>query len=89
MSEPEAVPQESSTEAPASSSERQPVRAWAEKSGHLPEALPGTRMRPARFNRKSWLMRAACAHLKLTLDDLTDERTYLDAVAAVSAVGAR
>jgi hypothetical protein len=69
--------------------ETQPVRVWAEKAGHLPEALPGTRLKPARFNRKSWLARAACARLGLTLDALTDEGTYLDAVAAVLAVGAR
>jgi hypothetical protein len=69
--------------------ELQPMRAWAEKAGHLPESLPGDRMHPVQFNRQAWLPRAACAHLKLTLDSPIDERTYLDAVAAVSAVAAR
>ena len=69
--------------------EVQPLRAWAEKAGHLPETFEGDKMRPVRFNRKSWLPRAVCARLKLTLDSPIAETTYLDAVAAVSAVDAR
>jgi|WetSurMetagenome_2_1015567.scaffolds.fasta_scaffold965816_2 hypothetical protein len=66
-----------------------PVREWAVKAGHFPETLPGTRLRPVRFNRKRWIPLAVCARLGLTLDSLIDERTYSDAVAAVLAVGAR
>lgn len=69
--------------------EQQPLRVWAEKAGHLPETAPGDRMRPVRHNRKTWIVRAVCARLKLTLDDSIDERTYLDAAAAVAAVDAR
>jgi hypothetical protein len=74
---------------PEAATEVQPLRVWAEKAGHLPEALPGNRMRPMRFNRKSWLPRAVCARLNLTLDSTISETTYLDAVADASAVGAR
>ena len=69
--------------------EVQPLRVWAEKAGHLPEAFAGDKMRPVRFNRKSWLPRAVCARLALTPDSLIEETTYLSAVADVSAVGAR
>ena len=69
--------------------ETQPLRVWAEKAGHLPETLAGDKMRPVRFNRKSWLPRAVCARLKLTIESPIEEQTYLDAVAAVSAVDAR
>jgi hypothetical protein len=66
-----------------------PVRAWAEKAGHLPENLPGDKMHPVKFNRSAWLARAACARLGLTLDSLIDEKTYLETVAAVAAAEAR
>lgn len=69
--------------------ERQPMHVWAEKAGHLPETFPGDKLRPVRNNRKAWIARAVCARLKLTLDDSIDERTYLDAAAAVAAANAR
>ena len=69
--------------------EVQPLRTWAEKAGHLPETFPGDKMRPVRNNRQAWIARAVCARLKLTLDDSIDERTYLDAAAAVAAADAR
>ena len=85
--EPQAVEPETAT--PQPEPELQPLSVWAEKAGHLPESFQGDKMRPRRFNRKSWLVRAVCARLKLTLDSPIEEQTYLDAVAAVSAVGAR
>jgi hypothetical protein len=69
--------------------ELQPLRVWAEKAGHLPEAFAGDRMRPVRFNRKAWLPRAVCARFGLTPDSPIEERTYSEAVAAVSAVSIR
>jgi hypothetical protein len=80
---------ESQDEAKTQSPEMQPLRVWAEKAGHLPETFEGDKMRPVRFNRKSWLMRAVCAHLNLTLDSPIEETIYANAVAAVSAVDAR
>lgn len=69
--------------------EKQALRVWAEKAGHLPELFEGDKMKPAKFNRKSWMVKAVCLNQRLTLDSEIDERTYLDAVAALSAVGAR
>lgn len=67
----------------------QPLRVWAEAAGHLPETFEGNKMKPQIYNRKSWLPKAICARLKLTLDSPITERTYSDAVAAVAAVSAR
>ena len=81
--------EESETPHPVVASELQPMRVWAEKAGHLPETFEGNKMRPVRFNRGSWLPREVCARLQLTLDSPIDETTYLNAVAELSAVGAR
>jgi hypothetical protein len=80
---------EAMTPQPEAPSEVQPLRVWAEKAGHLPETFEGDKMRPVHFNRKSWLPRAVCARLALTLDSPIEETTYLNAVADVSAVDAR
>ena len=100
MSESELKPEGTATEpqvetveavetAPEVAIEKQAVRIWAEKAGHLPESFPGDRMRPSYFNRTAWLARAVCLRLKLTLDDPIDERTYLDTVAELSAAETR
>lgn len=69
--------------------EKQALRVWAEKAGHLPETFEGDRIRPVRHNRKAWVFSAVCARLRLTSDSEIDEKTYLDAAAAVAAVDAR
>lgn len=76
-------------EATQAQPEKQALRVWAEKAGHLPELFEGDKMRPARFNRKSWMVKAVCLQQGLTLDSEIDERTYNEAVAALSAVEAR
>lgn len=78
--------QEETQEQPA---EKQPLRVWAEKAGHLPAIFEGDSMHPVRFNRQSWKVNAICLQQKLTRDSEIDERTYLEAVAALSAVDAR
>ena len=77
------------TPEPVVTPETAPLRAWAEKAGHLPESFPGDRIHPVKHNLKAWIPRVVCALYKLDLDSPITEQTYNDAAADVANAEAR